>query len=171
LLQDAGMADLINNSIPFGVQYVRPGVSGDFFNENYFKAWLNVSIVNPAITFYAYTKCLSYWIKNHKSIPPNFRLVASKGGKLDRLIEQYRLPYAEIVFSTEEARRKGLEIDHDDSHAIKANKPFALLLHGCQPAGTIASKVWEIIRNTIGGYGPKNYWNDPISKPIKLVVT
>lgn len=166
-----GMADLIHRSIPFGAQYVRPGVSGDFFNEDYFKAWLNVAIANPAITFYGYTKSLRYWIKHRNAMPENFRLVASKGGKLDTLIGKYRLPYAEVVFSTEEARRKGLEIDHDDSHAIKANKPFALLLHGGQPKGTPAAEAWKIIMKLIGGYSRNRQrgGGQPV-RPIKLTV-
>lgn len=176
LLQEAGtvrdMANLIHTSIPFGVQYVRPGVSGDFFNEDYFKAWLNVTIANPAITFYGYTKSLSYWIKHRNAMPRNFRLVASKGGKLDHLIEKHRLPYAEVVFSTEEARRKGLEIDHDDSHAIKADKPFALLLHATQPKGTPAAEAWKTIMKLVGGYSRKRQRGEgqPV-KSINLVVS
>ncbi len=42
-----GMADLINNSIPFGIQIVRLHVGGDFYSELYFKAWLNVALNNP----------------------------------------------------------------------------------------------------------------------------
>jgi len=167
-----GMADLIQKSLPFGIQYVRLHVAGDFFNETYFKAWLNVALNNPAVIFYAYTKSLSYWVKHRKAIPANFRLVASKGGKQDALIEKYKLVYAEVVFSTEEARRKGLEIDHDDSHAIKADKPFALLLHSTQIKGTPAAEAWKVIMRTIGGYNRSKNPNrvaEP-SKPVQILV-
>ena len=175
LLQKAktvqGMADLIQNSIPFGVNYVRLHVSGDFFNETYFKAWVNVAINNPAITFYAYTKSLGFWIKHRKSLPSNFRLTASKGGLLDDLIAKHNLPYAEVVFSTEEARRKGLEIDHDDSHAIKADKAFALLLHATQPVGSVANEAWKVIMRTIGGYDRKRKRGGALpAKSVKLAL-
>lgn len=167
-----GMADLIQNSLPFGVQYVRIHVAGDFFSETYFKAWLNVALNNPAIIFYAYTKSLKYWVKYRQLIPSNFRLVASKGGKLDSLIERHNLPYAEVVFSTEEARRKGLEIDHDDSHAIKADKPFALLLHATQPVGTPAAEAWKVIMRTIGGYTKKRQRGEALpAKSVKILVS
>jgi len=146
------MADLINNSIPFGVSYIRLHPSGDFFNENYFKAWLNVAIANPAITFYAYTKSLGYLAKYKAKFPSNFKMTASKGGKFDALIAKHNLVSAEVVFSTEEARRKGLEIDHDDSLAIKNDKSFAILLHGTQPAKSLANEAWKVIMRTVGGY-------------------
>jgi hypothetical protein len=165
------MADLIQNSLPVGIQYVRIHVSGDFFSETYFKAWLNVAINNPRIVFYAYTKSLNFWVKHKRVIPKNFRLTASKGGKLDSLIVKHRLKYAEVVFSTEEARRKGLEIDHDDSHAIKSKKPFALLLHGTQKANTTAAQAWKVIMRLIGGYSRNRKRQDtPPAKKVNLVI-
>lgn len=146
------MADLIQRSLPFGTNYVRLHVSGDFFSETYFLAWLNVAIANPKVVFYAYTKSIPFWLEYRKEMPKNFRLTASKGGKCDNLIGKHRLKYAEVVFSTEEARRKGLEIDHDDLHAIEGDKPFALLLHGTQPAGTLAGDAWKLIKLNEGGY-------------------
>lgn len=175
LLQKAktvqGMADLIQASLPVGVQYVRVHVSGDFFSENYFKAWLNVAINNPKIIFYAYTKSLHFWVKYKKQIPKNFRLTASKGGKLDSLIVKHRLKFAEVVFSSEEARRKGLEIDHDDSHAIDSKKPFALLLHGTQPADTTAAEAWKVIMRLVGGYSRNRKRQETaVTKKVNLVV-
>ena len=166
-----GMADLIQNSIPPFINYVRLHVAGDFFNETYFKAWLNVAIANPAVTFYTYTKSLPYLVKYRKSIPANFKIVASKGGKCDSLIAKHRLVSAEVVFSTEEARRKGLEIDHDDSLAIKGDKSFALLLHASQPVGTVAAEAWKVIMRTIGGYSSKRQRGTASpAKSVKLQV-
>lgn len=177
MLKDAktvqGMADLINFSLPFGVTTIRIHVAGDFYNETYFKAWLNVAINNPHITFYAYTKALGWWIRYRQQFPKNFRLVASRGGKLDRLIKPNKLVEAEVVFSTEEARRKGLEIDHDDSHAINPKKNFALLLHATQPKGTVAAEAWRQIMHTIGGYsrgGNPRRSPAPAVKPVELKV-
>lgn len=165
------MADLIHRSLPIGITHVRIHVSGDFFNENYFKAWLNVAANNPKIVFYAYTKSLHFWVKHKKSIPKNFRLTASKGGKMDFLISEHRLKYAEVIFSEQEAIDKGLELDHDDSHAIEGKKPFGLLLHGTQPAGTDASKAWELIKKSIGGYSRKNPVRTQPKQSIKLVLS
>jgi hypothetical protein len=175
LLQQAktvqGMADLIQNSIPSFVNYVRLHVSGDFYNETYFKAWLNVAINNPAITFYTYTKSLAFLVKFKGQLPANFRITASKGGKFDSLIEKHNLVYAEVVFSTEEARRKGLEIDHDDSLAIKGDKSFALLLHATQPVGSLANEAWKVIMRTVGGYARnRKRGAAPVAKSVKILV-
>lgn len=118
---------------------VRLHVAGDFFNQTYFDAWLTIAKNNPDRIFYAYTKSLQYWVNRLGQIPANFKLNASKGGKLDHYIDQYNLKYAEVVFSEQEAEAKGLEIDHDDSHAYDYDSPFALLLHGTQPAGSEAA--------------------------------
>lgn len=174
LLQKAktvqGMADLIHKSIPFGISYVRIHVSGDFFNEDYFKAWLNVAAANPKTIFYAYTKSLHFWVKHKKSLPKNFRLTASKGGKLDSLISKHRLKYAEVVFSEAEATEKGLELDHDDSHAIEGKKPFGLLLHGTQKVGTVANEAWKVLMKLVGGYSRKHSKRSQPKKAIDIVL-
>lgn len=147
------MTNLIQSSLPKGYSYVRIHVSGDFWSEKYFLAWLNVALNNPLIVFYGYTKATPFLVKYKKVIPRNFRFTASKGGTCDNLISKHKLRSAEVVFSVNEAEQKELEIDHDDSHAITAEKSFALLLHGTQPAGSEAGKAWYKIFKTIGGYG------------------
>lgn len=135
LLKESKNQDgLIAESLPDSV-IVRMHVSGDFFSQAYFDAWLSVARANPEVRFYGYTKALPYWVKRLNKIPSNFGLVASRGGTHDFLIKEYRLPHCEVVYTEAEAKRKGMEIDHDDSHAIRYRKPFALLLHGVQPAG------------------------------------
>src|ERR1041385_536681 len=147
------MRDLIQKSLPFGCVAVRIHVSGDFFNESYFLAWLTVAKNNPNVVFYAYTKMLSFWVKYKKILPKNFRLTASKGGKEDALIVKHKLKFAEVVFSLEEAKKKKLDIDHDDSHAKDGTKPFALLIHGTQPEGTEAARIVKANRKRgVGGY-------------------
>jgi hypothetical protein len=164
------MANLIQQSLPFGVTIVRIHVAGDFYSEKYFLAWLNVALNNPMTLFYAYTKSLPFWIKYKKYLPHNFRLTASKGGKCDNLICKRHLKYAEVVFSTEEARRKGLEIDHDDSHCFGGKDSFCLLIHGTQPPKTDASKAWRaLINQGVGGY-TKEKKTLRIEKPVKIMV-
>ena len=164
------MANLIQRSLPFGIGVIRCHISGDFFNENYFLAWLNVAINNPLLTIYGYTKNLQYLVKYKKHLPLNFRFVASKGGKLDYLIKKHNLRYAEVVFSTEEARRKGLPIDHDDSEALYGKSPFCLLLHGCQPANSEASVALKQLKSQgLGSYNETKK-QSRMEKPVKIVV-
>ncbi len=139
------MAELIETSLPKSATVIRIHVGGDFFNKEYMHAWAKVAKQHPKVTFYAYTKSLNYWVALQKDIPANFKLNASKGGRHDALIPQHKLKYAEVVFSEKEALDKGLEIDHDDSHAFLQDKPFALLLHGVQPKGSLASDALKAL--------------------------
>ena len=50
----------------------RPHVAGDFFNQTYFDAWMEVARHQPNRLFYAYTKALPLWVKRLKTIPKNF---------------------------------------------------------------------------------------------------
>lgn len=166
------LSTIIQASLPIGTTFVRVHVSGDFFNEKYFLAWLNVALNNPLLTFYGYTKALPFLVKYKKYIPRNFRFTASKGGTCDNLISKHKLRSAEVMFSVKEAEEKGLQIDHDDSLAITAEKSFALLLHGTQPAGSLAGKAWQKIKTTIGGYGENHKRGRMIvEKPLVVYIT
>jgi hypothetical protein len=147
------MSDLIQQSLPDS-KWVRIHASGDYFNQNYFDAWLTVAKNNPNILFYGYTKAIPLWVKRLKSIPKNFKLTASYGGTHDHLIKQYNLRYSLVVKSPEEAKELGLEIDHDDKLAYGGKKSFALLLHGQQKAGSKWSTAWSNLKKrNMGGYG------------------
>lgn len=164
-----GMAELIQKSLPFGYGVIRVHVSGDFFSETYFLAWLNVAMNNPRIMFYGYTKAIPLMIKYRKHIPHNFRFVASKGGTHDHLIKRSKLRTAEVVFSYEEAEQKGLEVDHDDSHAVFCEESFALLIHGAQPPGTRANEAWKKVR-FISSYNEKKKQERAV-KPVRIFIT
>lgn len=138
-------AAMISSAIPKKTGIVRIHVGGDFKTKSYFVAWLKVAADNPSILFYAYTKSLPFWVwaKSEGIIPDNMILTASYGGHRDDLIATHGLRYAKVVGSVAEARKLGLPIDHDDSHAANpksADKSFALLIHGVQPAGSKAAK-------------------------------
>jgi hypothetical protein len=150
------MAQLILDSLSPFAGYVRVHVSGDFFSQDYFDAWQECARRRPGTLFYAYTKALPFWVRRKDDIPENFVLTASYGGTHDHLIEQYGLRFAKVVLSEEEAADLGLEIDHDDSHAMKPGSSFALLVHGVQPAGTPAAKAVAALRaRGEFGYGKK----------------
>ena len=139
------MVKRINASLPKKAELIRIHVSGDFFNQKYFNAWVSIAKLNPDILFYAYTKSLKYWLEYkeepYSEIPSNLKLTASWDHSNSKQIQQHRLKFAKVVFNEEEARILNLEIDHDDSHAYGGDESFALLLHGTQPKGTMAAKA------------------------------
>ena len=151
------MVKLIANSLPVHAKYIRVHIGGDFYHQDYFDAWMEVARQFPGIVFYSYTKSLHYWKARLGQIPDNYRLTASRGGKLDHLIDELGLRCAEVVFSESDANIRGLEIDHDDSHAYGDNpKSFALLIHGVQPKGSEAAKALAALRKSgWSGYSKK----------------
>ena len=177
-----GMANLIEQGIinRKKIKLVRFHQSGDFWSQDYFDAWLIVAQQHSELTFYGYTKALPYWIKRLSEIPSNFKLVASRGGTHDYLIEMFGLRSARVVFSEREARRKWhLPIDHDDTHVWKHNGDFAILLHGQQPKGSKAGKAWyKIVKYGRGGYKSdyfahyekkKKTWRKPPAKIVPVI--
>jgi len=158
-LSRAELFEQIMDSLPDNAEIVRIHVAGDFFNPNYFLAWLDVANECPDVIFYAYTKSLTYWVDNKDYVDetPNFVLTASYGGRRDDLIEKHSLRYAKVVFSVEEAKTLGLEIDHDDSHAMHPHlqdDSFALLIHGIQPKDSEASQAVKLLKGK-GSYSRK----------------
>ena len=145
------MAEAIDYALPVNAGIVRIHVAGDFFNENYFKAWMLVAKLNPTVLFYAYTKSLVFWIRAMESsgIPSNLVLTASRGGRQDDLIDSHQLREAVVVFSEKEAENKNLVIDYDDSHAARPdlhNDSFALLIHGVQQKGSEAANALKTLK-------------------------
>ena len=129
---------LLQDALPIKAKgnIVRIHVGGDFFNQRYFDAWLQLSKDNPDTIFYAYTKALPFWIKRIDDMPDNLAMTASYGGSRDDMISTHNLRFAKVVFSVEEAKKLGLDLDYDDHHAYNPDKKgesFALLIHGIQP--------------------------------------
>lgn len=147
------MYNLLMSSLPKKATIVRVHVSGDFFNQAYFDAWMQVAATREDTMYYAYTKSVKYWMARKDSIPFNFELTASMGGAMDEVVVLNNLKNAVVVFSEEEAAAMGKEIDHDDSHAYSKGDSFALLLHGVQKKDAKASAALRILKNNkIGGY-------------------
>jgi len=121
------------------------------------KAWIMVAQSRPSQKFYAYTKSLGMWLALQDLIPSNFYLTASHGGTLDYLIPKHPDVFkrvSHVVYTEEQAAELDLEIDHDDSHCF-GDKPFALLVHGSQPAGSEAMQAISQRKKEGGfvGYG------------------
>ena len=131
---------ILRRSLPHDAGIVRVHVSGDFFSRDYLAAWIALSRENPDRLFYAYTKSLKFLTEFADTLPENFRVTLSAGGRYDNLIPGLpQFPVAVIVNHPSEAKELGLRIDSDDSSACHGSKSFALLLHGVQTAGTAAA--------------------------------
>jgi hypothetical protein len=88
-------------------------------------------------------------LQDRNDLPENLVLTASRGGRLDHLIEQHNLRESKVVFSEAEADALGYDIDHTDEHAaIPAirNESFALLIHGVQPKGSDAAQAVKTLK-------------------------
>jgi hypothetical protein len=144
-------ADLICASLPKKFDIMRVHVGGDYFSKKYLQAWIEVAKRNPEKIFYSYSKSLHFF--KEFALPENLVLTASRGGKHDDMIESDGWKEALVVYSEQEAQERGLEIDHDDTHAAFGKENFALLIHGTQPAGSAASKALSLLRKQgKGGY-------------------
>ena len=137
-------SQLINKSLPKKFDIMRVHVGGDYFSRQYLMAWIEVAKPNPDKVFYSYSKSLHLF--KQFALPENLVLTASRGGKHDDLIDLHGWKEALVVYSEEEAAERGLEIDHDDTHAAFGEDNFALLIHGTQPAGSMASQALQAIK-------------------------
>lgn len=141
---------ILAGSLPLDAGVIRGGGSGDFFSIEYFRAFLRLARENPGVLFYAYTKCLSYWVDNREEVEslPNLVMTASRGGLEDDLIDKHALREALVVLSADESEYVG-ELDETDIHAAdpaRRDESFRLLIHGSQPAGSEASKALQILK-------------------------
>ncbi len=137
-------ANLICQSLPKKFDVMRVHVGGDYFNVKYLQAWIEVAKRNPDKVFYSYSKSLHLF--KQFALPENLVLTASRGGKYDELIDLHGWKEALVVYSEQEAIDKGLEIDHDDTHAAFGKENFALLIHGTQPKGSAASVALQTLK-------------------------
>ena len=137
-------SQLIHKSLPKKFDIMRVHVGGDYFSREYLMAWIEVAKLNPDKVFYSYSKSLHLF--KQFALPENLVLTASRGGKHDDLIDLHGWKEALVVYSEEEAAERGLEIDHDDTHAAFGEDNFALLIHGTQPKGSMASQALQAIK-------------------------
>jgi hypothetical protein len=147
-----GMAKLIIDSLRHaGLEHTRIfriHEGGDFFSNNYMKAWIEVARTYPNINFYTHTTSLKFWLANMGSMPKNFRLIASMDENNKEVILQNNLRFSKVVYSVEEAKALKLPIDYDDTIACCQDTSFALLIHGGQPKGSEAGKAVQAIKKS-----------------------
>jgi hypothetical protein len=145
-----GITNLILQSIPKNAGIIRYHVGGEFFKQDYLNAAVLVAETRPDVLFYAYTKSL-HLLQNVDCenlrcgrIRKNFLVTGSRGGVYDDLIPKLGIRTAKVINAETEAGK--LPIDHDDSHAATAGGNFALLLHGVQPKGSVASVALQKLK-------------------------
>lgn len=142
---EAAMTELLLKSLKYHdldkVKLFRIHESGDFFNNNYMKAWINVANELSGTLFYAYTTSIPLWVSLRGSVPSNLKLIASMDKNNAKTIIDNNLRYSVVVYSPEQAKELGLKIDVDDSLAWGTDESFALLLHGGQHKGSEAAEA------------------------------
>jgi hypothetical protein len=112
--------------LPKDCKAVRIHASGDFYNQDYFNMWVDIAKENPSIEFWAYTKSLNYWIKKINDIPTNLILTASRGGRLDYLIDEYNLKNV-TIYKSEFEVPQNIPIDTNDDYARMPLINFGLI--------------------------------------------
>lgn len=132
LKTDSDITEELLRAFPKNVGILRFHVAGDVFTDRQFQAYCNLARENKNTLFYAYTKSLRIMVKNRDLMPSNFRMVASKGGRYDDMIEPNNINYSEVVDNEHQAKLLGLPVDIDDSHAV-FGQSSALIIHGVQP--------------------------------------
>lgn len=109
--------------------YIRIHDSGDFFSAEYTKKWFIVMLNNPSVTFYAYTKMISFF-KGMK-LPSNFTLIYSLGGREDNLIDWNTDRHSRVFETSQELIDAGyVDASKSDLQAIGNNKRIGLTYHG-----------------------------------------
>jgi hypothetical protein len=101
----------------FADGYFRIHGGGDFYSQEYLDKWEQVMRRFPGIQFYAYTKSL------HLTFPKlkNFRVIKSRGGKLDNLIKSWDYQ-SKIVEKNAELPRGWVDGSVDDLWWLKGKR-------------------------------------------------
>ena len=121
------------------IKRVRIHDSGDFYSPQYLKKWIDVINLNPETVFYAYTKSILFF--RELTLPANFQVIFSEGGKLDHLIQSTDR-HSRVFESEEELKNSDyVNASKDDSQAIGENHRIGLVYHGAK------SKKWSSNEN------------------------
>jgi hypothetical protein len=143
---------------------VRIHDSGDFFSDDYLRAWLHIAENRPSILFYAYTKEVSRFRRVMPDLPPaNFRWLYSMGGREDHLIDLARDRHAD-VYPDESAVMEAGYWSQDASDLIAALAPTTRI-------GIPANNIRHF-NKTLAGRTFSQYQADtPRRKPTQTALT
>lgn len=108
-----------------GGRAVRVHDAGDFFDDEYLRAWLQVARDTPDVLFYAYTKEVRRFRRIAElEAPDNFRWLFSLGGKEDHLIDRDRDRHADVFPDEQSILAAGYASqDASDLYAITLATP------------------------------------------------
>ena len=96
---------------------VRIHDSGDFYSKAYLDKWVEIATHNPYTYFYAYTKSVQYFLG--RTMPKNFRVIFSFGGKDDHMIDTRR-DYHAVIFKDKAALDAAGYADSSESDLVAA---------------------------------------------------
>lgn len=110
--------------------YIRIHDSGDFYSKEYLEKWLRIMEVFPEIKFYAYTKEVKMLKSIKDSLPDNFTVIFSLGGKEDGLINVHNDRHSAVFKDLRVLVANGYEdASNDDLVALGPNKKIGLIYH------------------------------------------
>lgn len=115
---------------------VRIHDAGDFYNNEYLNKWLYIMqffAPNENVSFYAYTKQVSMFkAYDPKTMPKNFRVIFSFGGKQDSLIDTKTDFHSRVFETVDQLEAAGYDdASHDDMVAATGTNPkVGLCYHG-----------------------------------------
>ena len=115
------------------IKRVRIHDSGDFYSTEYRDRWFDIMDACPDVEFYAYTKSFPFF--EGVTLPSNFTLIFSEGGKLEVPSESR---HSRVFESKDELDAAGYaDASKDDSVALGNNPKIGLIYHGAK------SKKWS----------------------------
>lgn len=126
--------DTIDNEIKLRkVIKLRVHDSGDFYSIKYLNDWATIASRNPQTLFYAYTKMLP--ILPRVTLPGNFVIIKSYGGKFDSLINPETDRHSMVFSSKEKMIASGYaDTTETDDNAFNPNvNKVGLVYHGLKP--------------------------------------
>lgn len=130
-------------------KFVRIHDAGDFFAHWYAKLWMSIARNNPEVTFYTYTKEVALFKSFKKSIPNNFIVIYSFGGKQDHLIDVENDRHSDVFTNYEQMIAEGyVDIADDDKQAaINPNHKIGLyrnnIAHFVKKQGSKTFREWQ----------------------------
>lgn len=119
---------MLTNIIEKKLTHVRIHDSGDFYNREYLNKWLAVIDALPHVHFYAYTKSIPLF--KGLTLPENFTVIYSLGGRWDDLIDLENDRHAKIFPCLDSLQNAGyIDTSVNDLNATKENKKIGLIVH------------------------------------------
>lgn len=99
---------------------VRIHDAGDFFNDDYLRAWLDIARVTPDVLFYAYTKEVTRFKRMVEPYAPdNFKWLYSMGGREDHLLDLETDRHADVFTDNDAIAAAGyVSQEESDLYAV-----------------------------------------------------